>query len=68
MAVQEKSGFCSVCDKQVMVRREGTNHVLHLILSVLTAGLWIIIWILAAIKIGGWRCTQCGSTNISHVY
>jgi len=67
MAAQEKSGMCEACNKQVMVRRKGTNHILHLILSVLTAGIWIIVWILASIKFGGWRCTQCGSTKINQV-
>ena len=67
MADQERSGFCGVCNKQVLVRRKGTNHLLHLILSILTAGLWVIVWILASIKFGGWRCTQCGSTKISRV-
>lgn len=67
MAVEEKSGFCEACNKQVMVRRKGTNHLLHLILSILTAGFWLIIWVLASVKFGGWRCTQCGSTNIKQV-
>jgi len=61
MAQQEATGFCKVCNKQVMVRRRGTNHILHLLLTIFTAGFWLIIWILCSIKIGGWRCTQCGS-------
>ncbi len=64
MPVQEKSGFCEACNKQVMVRRKGTNHLLHLILSILT-GVWIIVWILASIFTDDWRCSQCGSTKIS---
>ncbi|MHC4239959.1 MAG: hypothetical protein ACYSUC_09440 [Planctomycetota bacterium] len=40
---------------------KGTNHVLHLLLTLVTGGLWLIVWILCAIKIGGWRCVQCGS-------
>ncbi len=67
MADQEKSGMCKVCSKQVMVRRKGTNHILHLILTLLNFGLWVIIWILISVKFGGWRCTQCGSTKISRV-
>jgi len=67
MSVEEKSGMCATCNKQVMVRRKGTNHLLHLVLSVLTGGFWIIVWILASVKFGGWRCTQCGGTRISQV-
>lgn len=61
MAVQEATGFCKRCNKQVMIRRPGTNHVLHLLLSIVTVGIWLIVWVLTAIKIGGWRCSQCGS-------
>ena len=67
MAMQEKGGFCATCSKHVMVRRKGTSHLLHLVLSVFTFGLWIIVWILVSVKFGGWRCTQCGGTNVSQV-
>lgn len=60
MANDTASGFCKNCDKQVMITRKGTSHILHVFLSLITAGLWIPIWILCAIKIGGWRCSQCG--------
>ena len=67
MAEQKRSGFCKDCDKQVVVFRKGTNHILHLLLSIFTAGLWLIVWIGVAIKFGGWRCTQCGSTQVKGV-
>ena len=67
MAYQEKSGFCKSCDKQVMVRRKGTNHILHLLLTVFTAGIWLPIWLLSCFRFGGWRCTQCGGKKVSRV-
>lgn len=67
MAEEKKSGFCQQCNKQSVVFRKGTSHILHLLLTVLTAGLWLIVWIGSAIKFGGWRCTQCGSKQISNV-
>lgn len=60
MAIQEATGFCKGCNKQMLIRRKGTNHILHFLLTIFTVGLWLIIWILASIKIGGWRCSQCG--------
>ena len=33
-------------------------HQASIVSSFLRAGLWIILWLLCAIKIGGWRCTQ----------
>lgn len=29
-------------------RKKATNHIFHLILSVLTGGLWLIVWLIAA--------------------
>ena len=60
MNVEEASGYCKACNRQRMIRRKGTNHILHLLLTIITCGFWFIIWILSAIKFGGWRCTQCG--------
>jgi hypothetical protein len=67
VAEQRKGGFCKRCDKQVVVFRKGTNHILHLLLTIFTAGLWLLVWIGVGIKFGGWRCTQCGSKKIHGV-
>lgn len=67
MATQYKSGFCSRCKDQRKVGRKGTSHVLHLLLSIVTMGLWLIIWIGTSIKFGGWRCETCGSTSVTKV-
>lgn len=61
MSVQQARGWCDDCEKNMKIERPGTNHVLHIILSLLTLGLWIPIWSICSIKIGGWRCVQCGS-------
>lgn len=67
MGLEYKSGFCEQCGQQRKVERQQTNHILHLILSVITAGIWVIIWLLTSIKIGGWRCSECGSTKVVDV-
>lgn len=65
--IKEKSMFCKNCSKYVMVRKYGLNHIFHLILSLITAGFWLIIWLLLIIlnSFKNYRCTQCGSTNLS---
>jgi len=62
MSKQESTGFCTLCQKQVLIKRDGPNHVLHLILTICTCGFWAVIWILMAISAacGKWRCSQCG--------
>lgn len=67
MSMQIKSGFCKVCNDTVRVSRPGTNHILHLILTIFTGGLWILIWILCAITGDHWRCDRCGSKKIEGV-
>ena len=67
MAEEKSSGFCKNCNKQVVVFRKGTNHILHLLLTLCTFGLWLFVWFGSAVKFGGWRCVQCGSSKISNV-
>jgi len=61
MGYQETSRYCSHCEEYTLARRPGTSHVLHLLLTVVTGCLWLPIWFLCSIKIGGWRCSRCGS-------
>lgn len=67
MAEQKSGGFCQQCNGQRVVFRKGTNHILHLLLSVFTLGLWLIVWIGVTVKFGGWRCSVCGSARVSSV-
>ncbi len=67
MALNYKSGFCKDCGDQRKVARPRPNHVLHLLLSVLTVGFWIIVWVGTSIQFGGWRCDTCGSKKVSQV-
>ncbi len=57
---QETGGYCKYCEVRVMVRRNGTSHILHLLLAIVTMGFWIPVWFLMSIKVGGWRCIECG--------
>jgi hypothetical protein len=52
---------CWHCQKNVMAQKNTPNHVLHLLLTIFTAGLWGIVWLIVTLSnIGGYRCTQCG--------
>lgn len=59
--MDQKSNFCSQCQKPTLWARPGTNHVLHVLLSLVTCGLWLPVWMWASVRIGGWRCQSCGS-------
>lgn len=42
----------SIKAMQLMSKKKKTNHILHLLLSLITAGLWIPVWILVAVSNG----------------
>lgn len=54
------TAYCNHCKKQVVTKKKGCNHVLHAILSLITGGVWLIIWLLCAITWDDWYCTECG--------
>lgn len=59
MGTQFKKATCKACRFNTAMR-PGANHLMHLVLSVLTGGLWLPVWLLCAIRFGGWTCVQCG--------
>lgn len=46
----------------VLAQKQGINHILHLILTVLTSGIWGIVWAFLFFKnsTSSFRCTKCG--------
>lgn len=64
MATDETQKFCPSCNRNVLARRAGTNHVLHFLITFLTCGLWLIFWAGSTVKFGGWRCSTCGSNRL----
>ncbi len=50
---RKKGGRVPYTDRKVAVmlsKKKTTNHVLHLLLSIFTAGFWVIVWILVAVS------------------
>ena len=65
MGLEYTGGYCKQCAAPRKLERKGTNHILHLLLSIFTVGIWVIVWIASTIKMGGWSCSQCGSSKVS---
>jgi hypothetical protein len=53
---------CKVCAKATMHIQSKPNHVLHLLLTIFTLGVWLIIWILVGLLQGKPQCTVCGNS------
>ena len=62
MGVKQTSSYCHTCQRQSMFQKPGINHLLHLILSVVTLGFWLFVWLILAIIAAGKpeRCVTCG--------
>jgi len=59
--MEQTQMYCKGCQQSTLAQRPKVNHILHLLLSVLTAGVWIIVWILVSfLHLGGWKCSHCG--------
>lgn len=53
---------CRNCGTTRQHSQPSTSHVLHLLLSLITAGLWIPIWLLVALNNGSQaQCLVCGA-------
>lgn len=56
----EKSGYCDVCEKQKMFKAQGINHILHILLTFITSGLWGFVYGFLLVN-RKFRCAECGS-------
>jgi cytochrome c biogenesis protein CcdA len=60
--------FCEEEIAMVLAERQTPNHILHLLLSVFTAGFWIPVWILVILfGSGAYRCPRCGAKTLGYV-
>jgi hypothetical protein len=60
MAMIKEARNCKQCHKRVVADVRTANHVLHLLLSLLTGGLWLIVWLICAGGRNPGICPQCG--------
>jgi len=61
MATDQKMLKCTNCGKPTMHLVERPNHILHLLLTVFTLGLWIIVWLFIGMSEKKATCTVCGN-------
>jgi hypothetical protein len=62
MAIQQASFFCPVCQQQrLFTRQQSVNHILHLLGTFLSCGLWGFVWMLLVLTHHPkYHCSQCG--------
>lgn len=62
MATIQRMKFCHRCDEHTVHLSQTPNHVLHLLLSVVTVGFWVPVWLLVSLTSSKPQCTGCGKT------
>lgn len=53
--------YCKSCDAVMPCEKSSPNHILHIILSIITAGIWLIVYAILALESAfkPWRCQKC---------
>jgi len=65
VGTQTKRRFCKDEQRYVLATRQTPNHILHLLLALVTVGIWIIPWFFISLSsnLKPYRCPTCGSTT-----
>lgn len=53
-------GYCPECGRNVLGQRNEPSHLVHLLLSLVTVGVWLPVWFVVSVFPGGWICSICG--------
>lgn len=62
MAVKEASAFCPTCERQVLIRSQGIDHLFYLVLTLLCGGITLVFWLADCLTWKPtWRCMSCGT-------
>lgn len=65
MAIKFARRYCVPCEQYVLAQKQGPNHILHLLLSLITFGVWVPVWII--VTVWSWptpyRCPTCGDVG-----
>jgi hypothetical protein len=65
MGIAKLRRYCPEDDRMVLAEKQTPNHVLHLLLAVVSVGLWLPIWILVSVasEFRPYQCPECGGAT-----
>jgi hypothetical protein len=68
MGEKTERAYCRTCEAPVLATKQKPAHVLHLLLTLVTFGLWLFVWafltMIASMK--SFRCPTCGDTTVAY--
>lgn len=62
MGVRKTRRYCPEDDAMVLAEQQTPNHILHLLLTLVTVGVWIIVWLLVSLPRPA-LCPHCGAVT-----
>ena len=57
--IYNKNIICPHCNSIVTVQREGVNHAVHGVATILTGGLWAVVWLVMILQSLGQEPVEC---------
>ncbi|WP_417693423.1 hypothetical protein [Roseibium sp.] len=58
MPTVQQVHYCTRCEHRTLHLQQTPNHILHLLLSLVTSGLWLLVWV--GLRSSKPQRTQCG--------
>ncbi|MBD3261123.1 MAG: hypothetical protein GF334_05480 [Candidatus Altiarchaeales archaeon] len=66
---KQEMHYCQRCKQATMQESHKVNHMVHLLMSLITAGFWLPVWLFLTLFGGknlngkNYRCCVCGTSN-----
>jgi hypothetical protein len=66
MGVKYRQRYCPNDREMVLAVKNTPNHILHVVLTIVTLGLWSVVWIVVTVLALGrpYRCQKCGTPTV----
>ena len=61
MANKQQHKFCKFCNQIMPANKKVPNHIMHVILTILTYGFWIFVWLIFVLCNEPFYCEKCKS-------
>lgn len=63
MGTKQIMAHCKVCREPTLHLDQAPDHLLHLLLTLLTCSLWLFVWVAACVVKNRPQCTKCGTSQ-----
>jgi hypothetical protein len=69
MGLKHVRRYCPADQQPVLAVKQTPNHILHLLLSVVTFGMWLPVWLVISLlnEFDPWLCPNCGSKTEARI-